>query len=254
MVLGFGPKVAVASIEIVVPLRPGGRDRFPVDGVPTRVLECADGNLSRLWRDAYLESDADVVLFKHDDFHIRDWQGYEAALAGLLRIYPIVGVAGARRFDPRDPRWFAQGPARVVMVDGINRGLVAHLAAAQNAPATEAGGFFPTFYGPPGPAVVLDGCCVAVWRRFPTTLFGSHDVHAISGCWDEDFPFHFYDVAFTYNVSRLTREAGLPCACYVTLGDVAHSSIGAFDAAWEAAAARFARKYGGMPALAAPAG
>jgi len=231
------------TIETIVPVRPGAVDRFPVyhPQVTTRVIECSDGQLSQVWKQAYAESKADILLWKHDDFRIQHPEDFIASLVSLMDRYPAVGVAGARSYAPnRNPAWWQQAPLRAGYVDGVCRGMVSHPAQGDVA---RIGPYFPVFYGPPGPAVVLDGCCVAV--RQPRG--GDPSIEEILACWDLEFKEHFYDVAFTLNLTRLF-QARLQNACYVMVADVIHESGGNVQGeAWPAAAKRMAEKYR-MPA------
>src|SRR3712207_1046513 len=184
------------TLEVIVPVRPGARDQFPprlARGVRSREVVCEDGNLARLWRVALAQSSADAVLFKHSDFWLRGWESFEAQLWPLLGRYPVVGVAGTRYFSPRRPCWWGQVAARPGLADGVNRGMVAypHPDPLADQAGTEPGGYVARFYGPPGPVVVLDGCCVAVgrdpqaWDPFP--------LDEVAGWWDPEFGRHLYD-------------------------------------------------------------
>lgn len=238
------------TIEIIVPVRPGDRDRFPVPDVPgrisTRIQECTDGNLSRLYRDAYLDSRADLVLFKHDDFCFRHWESFEAQAWDLLQHHPILGVAGTRAFAPQRLPWWRQ-TAQPGLMDGLNRGMVSHPLPAGLPTSGTANGYHQTLYGPPGPVAVLDGVLLAVLRRWEGNmpLFGQFTKEDVAAWWDDAFGRHFYDMAFTFNASLAFQEAKLGPACYAMVADVTHESVGTPDRAWQEAAMRFVSRYGG---------
>ena len=235
------------TIEIIVPVRPGSGDRFPVsadpDRIQTRVIECPDGNLSGLWRDAYGESNADVVVFKHDDFWFRGWYSFESQLWSLMDRYPIIGVAGARSYSPRRVAWWQQSDSRHAMIDGINRGMVSHPTPSALRGVGRIGDYCPTLFGPPGPAVVLDGCCIAVCRNFANDPFGQFSIDEVLNWWDLDFTHHFYDIVFTLNATQACHRAGLGTPCYVVVADVVHESGGPTGPEYVEAAKRFSQKY-----------
>lgn len=237
----------MGTIEIIVPVRPGGVDKFQVkhdpDRIKTTVVECADGNLSRVWRDAYVASDADVVVFKHDDFWFRNWLSYEAQLWAMIDRYPILGVAGARSFIPRKAAWWQQTETRHDFIDGVCRGMVSHPTPDPLKKIGRIGTFFPTFYGPPGPVVVMDGCCIAVKRNVDSDTFGDYTLDDIAGWWDTDFTYHFYDIAFTMNATLAFQEKKLGASCYVLIADVVHQSGGDTGEDYMQHAIRFATKY-----------
>jgi len=222
-------------IEVIVPVRPGDKDRFPVkgSGVVTREIECADGNLSQVYRDAYLESDAEIVIFKHDDLWIRNWNNYIYQVEHQLKYHYVVGVAGTRSYAPnRNIAWWMQSAVRVGHVDGLNRGLVSH-------PSNQVinSKYIPTLFGEPGPAVVMDGCLLAVSHPF-----NYYDVDQIGKCFDLEFTYHFYDVAFTMNVSESLKHG------YVICSDIVHEGVGELTPAWHEAGKRFVDKYSrGVP-------
>lgn len=210
------------SIEILTPVRPGGRDRYPVpiqQPDAARTAECADGNLSNLYQRSYTDSRADVVVFKHDDFHVRDWRRFRESLMAAMETHLVVGVAGAGVYSPARPRWWLHPSDEF-------RGRVAH--------PTESGGWLPHDYGPAGPVAVLDGALLAVRRSTPRAA-------ELAACFDPEFGRHFYDLAFTWNATRRLGRV-----CFALAEEVAHDSPGRTDAAWHRAAERFARKYGGV--------
>ncbi len=250
------------NVEIVVPVRPGQHDQFPViDGLSggctdldifQNEIECPDGNLSQVYKDAYLASDADVVIFKHDDFHIRNWFNFSLQMLSLMRGpdgYPVVGVAGARSYAPeRHVAWWMQSAVREGMVDGINRGYVAH--PAKYGPLYHNLGIGEVFtdFGPPGPAVVLDGCCFAVVRQddwFDCCKYAKLTHQGVADCFDPEFKNHFYDIAFSLNLSRMFFNHGkvAHAPIYIVHADVVHQSPGPVGKAWEAAGAIFKEKY-----------
>ena len=246
------------TIEIVVPVRPGDHDRFPITQEPERIIttevECPDGNLSKAYSKAYTESEAAVVIFKHDDFWFRDWESFEYQLWDRIQRFPIIGVAGTRSYAPnRNPAWWLQAPARAGMIDGLNRGLVHHPATGDF--KAQIGEYIPTLFGPPGPAVVMDGCMIAVANcMLPgdgiRTYWNSAGIKwedrskRVAAFFDPEFTFHFYDIAFTLSASKtFLEEAGQP-ACYVVLADVCHLGVGEMDNTWARLSQQFASKYG----------
>ncbi|RMG40698.1 MAG: hypothetical protein D6725_02895, partial [Planctomycetota bacterium] len=257
------------QFEVVVPVRPGDRDRFPVpaddSGHParSRTVMCTDGRLSRCWRDAFAASDADVVVFKHDDLQILQWRDFAERVAKHLGTGPIAGVAGAAVYSPSFGRWWRGLPHRPTSL----RGRVRHLAAtpgtttgtaaavgersgsANSGPAecTE------LVFGPPGPAIVLDGCLIAVCRNERLLADAGWTVDELLACWDEAFGRHFYDVAFTYNASLRAALSGRPPACWVVDTPVLHHQPLADrhdeDPEYAASEASFIRRYGRRPGL-----
>lgn len=243
------------QIEVIVPIRPGDVDKYPVeaDNVVSRIIECPDGNLSKLYRKAYLSSKADIVLFKHDDFGFFSWESFERQLLALIEDYLIIGVAGARSYSPlRNPAWWLQNSNRQGHVDGNNRGIVSH-PTHNNVPGFN---YLPTLFGPPGTAVILDGCCFAVVRSEALLSndrllsFDPYTAEDVASYWDEEFTFHFYDVAFTFNAAQAFKRLGCPSrAAYIVLADVFHDGLGDLDPHWHSASKRFVDKYRHLPPL-----
>jgi len=230
------------QIEIIVPVRPGDVDRFPVEqpNVTTRTIECPDGNLSKLYKEAYLRSKADIVIFKHDDLWIRNWDDFINQVKYQLKRHMVVGIAGTRSYAPnRHPAWWMQGAKRFGHVDGLNRGVVSHPSNG-----IISNKYMPVLYGEPGPAVVLDGALMAVLRTEP--LMGNSDpkwAREIADCFDEAFTYHFYDIAFTLNMARYG-------GCYVICSDIVHEGMGDLTDAWQKAAKMFTNKYSmGQPLM-----
>lgn len=231
------------TVEVITPVRPHDRDRYPVqygsDPVKLRTIVCPDGNLSVVYRDAYLASNADIVIFKHDDFFIRDWHWLYRQIILVMELgYPIVGVAGTRAYAPeRSPAWWMQAGQRVGMVDGLNRGLVHH---------RQDGKWLPTIFGSPGDAVVLDGCFIAVARSYGLLVDYHQQLHPerMAEFFDLSFRNHFYDIAFTLRASRWGRMMGVKRPpCFVVMSDVLHESPGELAPMWHQAAERFVANY-----------
>jgi len=141
------------------------------------------------------------------------------------------------------------------MVDGINRGYVAH--PARYGPLYHTLGIDEAFteFGPPGPAVVLDGCCFAVVRKLAWVYsfalkYAALSPQHVADCFDPEFKNHFYDVAFSLNLSRLflNHGKGAHAPIYIVHADVVHQSPGPTGPEWELAGERFKEKYRvGMP-------
>lgn len=223
------------NYEVIVPVRPGDVDRFPVDrpDVTTKVIECPDGNLSKLYKAAYLESEANIVIFKHDDLWIRNWDDYRFQVEHYLKFHIVIGVAGTRSYAPnRNPAWWMQGGKRQGHVDGLNRGVVCH---PSNGVIDSK--YMPVLYGEPGPAVVLDGCLIAVWRDLPE-LKNKINANLIASCFDIGFTYHFYDIGFTLCVTNNFGDG-----CYVICSDIVHEGMGELTKDWQKAADRFVKKY-----------
>ena len=229
------------TIEVVVPVRVGERDRYPVrdpgNTVVTREVECPDGALSALWRDAWLKSMADVVVFKHDDCAIRDWPAYRTSISKTIERFPIVGVAGASSFDPNHPIWWERGESL--------HGRVLHVMEDQH------GRVAASDYGPPGPALVLDGLCVAVARPPWQGAAGIFAEDEIARWWDEEHTNHFYDIAFSLNAVRAFADRGLKTPCAVVSAEILHHHAGSMQKSgdYTAAQRRFCGKYGHLPRL-----
>ena len=230
------------QIEIIVPVRPGDVDRFPVEqpNVTTRTIECPDGNLSKLYKTAYLESKANIVIFKHDDLWIRNWDDYISQVEHQLKSHLVIGVAGTRSYAPnRNPAWWMQGTKQYGHVDGLNRGIVCHPSNG-----IIPNKYMPVLYGEPGPAVVLDGCLMAVTRSLEWEFTHPRMVQRLAECFDLDFTYHFYDIAFTLNLNDVSEpDIEDVVACYVICSDIAHEGLGTLTEAWQKAAQRFTNKY-----------
>lgn len=246
------------TIEIIVATRPAdNRDRFPVthdpERITTRIIQCADGNLSRVYKDAYLESEADVVIFKHDDFGFRNWDSFETQLWTLMdKGYYVLGFAGSRSYTPmRNVMWWAQAQEnrqriRNGYIDNVCRGMVSHPPSEDNKELFE---YLPTFFGEPGPAVVLDGACIVVRRKdfagraMPDFAhpFNADDI--LASCFDKDFTYHFYDIAFTLNATLKFKELHHGPVCYAMIADVIHCSLGVAGEDYNVAGRKFKKKY-----------
>jgi len=229
------------SYKIIVPVRPGDSDQFqvPEDLAVTTLVECADGNLSQAWERGFNTVGGDVVVFKHDDFSIRKPDDFLAHIDIVLDHYPVVGVAGSRAYHPQHhPAWWVQAPHTADMYNGPNRGFVMHpTGQARHGETT----FGFTYFGGPGPVVVLDGCCIAVRRSVVDAYLETMKTSP----WDHEFTTHFYDIAFTLNMSNFMLEHNNQPACYAVLTDVAHMSRGEIKPAWHVAANRFLGRYKG---------
>lgn len=211
------------TFEFVVPVRPGDVDKYPPPDLGLfshRKIVCADGNLSAVYQEALRTATADIVVFKHDDVDIRDLPYFCMIVDAVSNAYPIIGVAGTRAYIPRrNVAWWQQG-------EGTQRGLVHH-----SQPNLNKGNPYPTFFGAPGAAVVVDGCLFAVRRDIVKPEW-----------FDTRFRQHFYDVAFCvnafHNMPRNYRSA------FVIVADVYHRSVGPMGPEWQKAADLFMKAYG----------
>lgn len=235
-----------STFEVIVPVRPGEHDRYPVVTndykVTTKEIETT-GGLSVVYRDQLLASKADIVIFKHDDLWIRDVDNFLSQVAFHARRYPVIGIAGTTSYSSiRHPSWWMQGQNRYGLNDGLTRGMVSHPQPG-NALKQE---FVATLFGPPGAVVVIDGCCMAISR-----LLVDVPVDDIAKCFDPSYTTHFYDIALSCNVTLLAQSRGLRSGCYVIVSDIAHRSPGVLTPDWEAASRKFGIHYNSktMPPL-----
>ena len=220
-------------VEVVVPVRPGTHDQYPLRGVYTREIVCEDGNLSRAFRDGVMESKADIVIWKHDDLCVNSSSFLIHTMLGVSRFCPIMGVAGSCVYAPglRSPAWWLQGT-------NTQRGLVYH-----QQDKVKGGSPYPSLFGAPGVVAVLDGCLIAVRKKSQRVANKAVNWAVDEGWWDMEFTNHFYDIAFTMNASRDTIVQHGVSPCVVIGADVLHHSIGELKDGWHSAATRFGRKY-----------
>lgn len=135
--------------------------------------------------DDHAAADA-LAVFAHDDVSIEDVFVREKLTIGADR-FVVQGLAGAASFDVQ-----SRFPQTVWV-----RAPRQHLSGAVEHPASD-GGTGWTSYGPtPRPCIVLDGLFLAVdLQRIGSVRF------------DEQFPFHFYDLDFCLAVHRASLPLG----------------------------------------------
>lgn len=205
------------TFEFVVPVRPGDHDRHPPAFGEHKEVVSEDGNLSKVYYEAIRDSGAAIVVLKHDDLKINDEGLFRAVVTEKLRDHSVVGVAGSTKLADHWS-WWRNG-------EGTTRGSVAHRIRGTTKFS---------FYGPPGPVAVLDGCILAVRRNAPGVLES----------WDLFFKRDFYDIAFTANMTHLYRIRGEKVPpCYAATIDVEHDSIGMVAAEYEETAQKYVQKY-----------
>ncbi|MBD9437985.1 hypothetical protein IB223_17945 [Pseudoxanthomonas sp. PXM03] len=178
--------------------------------------------LPEVYNQAIRESqDSDVLVFVHDDVWIDDSFLADRLQDALLR-YDVVGVAGNRRRQPRQPAW-AFADMTLAWDDK------AHLSGGVAHGAYPFGGVS-YFGGMPADCELLDGVFLAARRA------------ALSRArveFDPRFGFHFYDMDFC----RSARQAGLRLGTWPIA--LTHQSGGAFGSdAWQAAYGDYLAKWG----------
>ncbi|MEJ2791667.1 MULTISPECIES: glycosyltransferase [unclassified Pseudoxanthomonas] len=178
--------------------------------------------LPEVYNQAIRESqDSDVLVFVHDDVWIDDSFLADRLQDALLR-YDVVGVAGNRRRQPRQPAW-AFADMTLAWDDK------AHLSGGVAHGAYPFGGVS-YFGGMPADCELLDGVFLAARRA------------ALSQArveFDPRFGFHFYDMDFC----RSARQAGLRLGTWPIA--LTHQSGGAFGSdAWQAAYGDYLAKWG----------
>jgi GT2 family glycosyltransferase len=167
------------------------------------------------------KSDADLLLFIHDDVWIDDCFVADRIIDGLSR-FDVIGVAGNRRLPKQHVSWYFINENGQKDEDQYLSGAVAH----------GAGPFGPiSWYGPsPADCELLDGVLLAAKR---STL------RKASVEFDGRFDFHFYDLDF----SRSAHQAGLRLGTWPIA--ITHASGGSFGTPpWQQSLEVYREKWG----------
>jgi GT2 family glycosyltransferase len=152
------------------------------------------------------QTQADILIFLHDDLWLEDNSIIEKTRGALAR-FDIVGVAGNTRRSKNQPAWLFKAieKGNFVWDHGYLSGSVLHGQPNNSQPS---------YFGPtPASCKLLDGVFLAANR---TALIHSQ----VS--FDERFKFHFYDMDFCRSASR----AGLSLGTWPI--NLLHLSAGAF--------------------------
>ncbi len=156
-----------------------------------------------------------TVLFVHDDLELNDLFLYEKLAESP---YSITGLAGAKSFNKLSDK------------------LAWHLAAHKESYVGEVSHFkdgkvWTTVFGPTNSrALTLDGLFLAVRVK---------DTAEKELFFDEDFAFHFYDLAFCLKANEKHVKCGV-CPIYVVHHGLGDSML---SVEWETANQRFKTKY-----------
>jgi GT2 family glycosyltransferase len=165
----------------------------------------------------------ETLCFCHDDVAINDYWWVSVVELGLMR-YDIVGVAGNTQLNPDHASWChtVKDPQSGgnYLVDKTLSGMIAQGAQW---PAERV-----DYFGPCQEVKLLDGVFLAVKGK---TLLET------GLRFDEDFNFHFYDLAFCRRALNLSLRLGtIPLS-------LTHNSLGKMDATWRADLNRYRAKY-----------
>ncbi len=190
--------------------------------VSNETLTCAiaEDNMTGLSRIYNKEISAETLCFVHDDVAILNFWWMDVIEEGLKH-FDIVGVMGDRRVFP-DPR------LEYLVRKHLVTDYLSNLSGAVSA-GSDWCNSMKLYFGPLGEVKTLDGMLIAAnGKRLLET----------GVTFDEDFDFHFYDMAFCARA----RAAGL------TMGTIplstAHKSKGALDDPWIQALDLYRSKYG----------
>ncbi len=166
------------------------------------------------------ELSPEPLCFIHDDVVVSTFWWRDIIEEGLKH-FDIVGVAGNKRSFPGQRSWY-------LGETGLGSDNIHNLSGAI-AQGTDWCGSLKQCFGPLGEVKTLDGVMLAA--------NGKKLIEA-DVAFDQDFKFHFYDMAFCARA----RAAGL------TMGTIplplVHNSMGKFDASWFEASKTYSRKYG----------
>lgn len=169
-------------------------------------------------------TDADIVVFLHDDVWLNDHALLEKLRLALQR-FDVVGVAGSIRRKSGQPAWLFTARSGMAFVSEKPKFLSG--AVAHGKPGLSS----VSFYGPtPAHCELVDGVLLAV----------RSDVARQSGLlFDPRFTFDFYDMDFC----RTVRKKGLSLGTWPL--DIIHESGGEFGkASWEEALQKYQDKWG----------
>lgn len=166
----------------------------------------------------------DILIFIHDDVYLHDWFLPQRVIEGL-RVFSIVGLAGAVNPDLSQPAWMLAFDGQLnpikVQKDVFFSGSVNHC---------DYGYPSPDFYGiSPQKCRLLDGLFLAVTAK----TLQQHNL-----CFDEKFKFHLYDLDFCRNADARGLTLGTwPIA-------VTHESGGDYNAPeFKLAASQYLKKW-----------
>lgn len=200
---------------------------LPYEGIEISLLGIYENKvgLSELYNMALLSLSSDYVVFMHDDVEIHDYFVFEKLIKAHEQ-YDIVGLAGSKSQDyGKLPAWHLaqQQPSDA-------RGIVAHYIPPQT--GVYDAHINSVYFGPtPASVVVIDGLFMSFKKdKIPVgaTLF------------DDDFTFHFYDMAMCVKAERFSLSIGVwPIF-------VVHHGLGDFNAdpLWHKLAIDFKTRYG----------
>ncbi len=178
--------------------------------------------LSALYNQALSQAAFDVVCFLHDDLHfLRGARWGEQVLKAFQDTdFAALSAAGSVSLEAHGVFW----QPREHMVGRVKHRLPRPARHRQLYDSFYSGAF-----EQPLPVWVLDGLFLAVHRARL----------AFSPPFDEDYAFHFYDLAFA-----LRQSQARPGSCGVlTRLQIVHHSVGQPNADYEAARQHFIRKY-----------
>jgi len=150
------------------------------------------------------ESNAEILVFVHDDVWIDDYFLADRVIDGL-RTYDVIGVAGNRRRVQHQPVW-AFLNSKPTWDDDINlTGIIAHGESPR--------GKISFFGAVPADCELLDGVFLAAKKE---------TLRANGVLFDPRFDFHFYDMDFC----RSARQRGVRLGTWPIC--LTHQSSGAF--------------------------
>lgn len=161
------------------------------------------------------------LVFLHDDVLVED-SSLISKLKEAHSKYDIVGLAGNKRADVKSPcMWHLMSPNRQWNNQGDLRGFVSHILPNGDSNMSY-------FGNSPAEVEVIDGLFISV----------NVDKVLQSGVeFDEEFDFHFYDLAFC----QRARRVGLSIGVYPIF--VRHYGLGHTDSNWDFLEKRFINKY-----------
>lgn len=172
--------------------------------------------LSTLYNQKIKQYPEEKLIFMHDDVEVHDKFFFEK-LDVAFTMYDIVGLAGAKQAEVKSPAmWHLMCPRNALS------GFVSHYVG----PNTWNSSYFGTS---PSRVLLLDGLFLAVDAK----KLIDNDVY-----FDEDFDFHFYDLAFCFRAN----EKKLLMGTYPIF--VVHHGLGEPDKNWAELETKFIKRYG----------